>query len=44
MYDYNLGEWNVPTGCDFCFDKEADGVRSFRQKALRGTFGTNEPL
>jgi MoaA/NifB/PqqE/SkfB family radical SAM enzyme len=33
-----------PSGCEFCFDKEAEGVRSFRQKALRGTFGTNEPF
>lgn len=33
-----------PMGCEFCFDQEADGVRSFRQKALRGTFGTNEPF
>ena len=36
--------WHCPSGCEFCFDKEEAGVRSFRQKALRGTFGTNEPL
>jgi len=36
--------WFCPKGCEFCFDKEAEGVRSFRQKALRGTFGTHEPF
>ena len=36
--------WHCPSGCEFCFDKEEAGVRSFRQKALRGTFGTNEPF
>jgi MoaA/NifB/PqqE/SkfB family radical SAM enzyme len=33
-----------PTGCGHCFEPELDGVRSFRQKALRGTFGTNTPF
>jgi len=33
-----------PSGCQHCFGPEADGVRSFRQKALRGTFGTNTPF
>ena len=33
-----------PKGCEHCFKPESEGVSSFRQKALRGTFGTNDPL
>ena len=33
-----------PSGCEHCFKPESEGVRSFRQKALRGTFGTNTPF
>jgi len=39
-----LASWSCPSGCEFCFNKEEEGVRSFRQKALRGTFGTNIPF
>ncbi len=39
-----LSTGSCPTGCEHCFNPEMDGVRSFRQKALRGTFGTNTPF
>ena len=39
---FTLG--HCPKGCEHCFRPESEGVRSFRQKALRGTFGTNDPF
>ena len=39
---FTLG--HCPKGCEHCFRPESEGVSSFRQKALRGTFGTNDPF